>query len=207
MERGILKEKELQALRFIRNQIMYGGQSPSVRMLMKHLGYRSPRAAAYILERLEAKNFIDRQGRGKIRIKRDLPQSNMNAETVDVPLVGCAPCSIPITAEENIEGTLPVSTHLARPPYQYFLLRAMGDSMTEVGINEGSLILVRKQPTANRGDVVVALIDGETTVKEYRPTKNAIVLKPRSKNKQHRRIILTQDFLILGTVVTVIDDS
>ncbi|MFX1514245.1 MAG: transcriptional repressor LexA [Promethearchaeota archaeon] len=200
-----MKKNELKALRFIRNQLMHVGRAPTVRMLMEELGYCSPRAAAYILEKLESKGFINRQGRGKIRLLKDIPQSDIHAQTVDIPLVGSVPCGSPVFAEENIEGVFPISTRLTPSPYRYFLIRAVGDSMTEKGIHDGNLVLVRQQSTADTGDLVVALVDGEATIKEFHRSSNAVVLKPRSNNKYHLPIILTEDFRVLGVVKSVID--
>ncbi len=200
MDKDVLTEKEIEALKFIRNQIVHGGASPSVRDLQKKLNYQSPRAAAYILERLEFKGFTVRNGKGQVRLIKDIPESDSHAQTVEIPLVGSAPCGTPVLAEENIEAMIPVSVQLAKRPYRYFLLRAMGDSMNNAGIQDRNLVLVRQQPTANNGDRVVALIDGEATIKEFHRTRNAIVLKPRSTNKRHQPIILTDDFQILGVV-------
>jgi repressor LexA len=135
----------------------------------------------------------------------DLPDSDSHAQTVNVPLVGSAPCGTPVFAEENIECMYPVSTALARKPHRYFLLRAMGDSMNEKGIQDGNLVLVQQQPTAENGDTVVAVIDGEATIKEFHRQAQAVVLKPKSSNKRQRPIILTSHFLILGVVQTAID--
>lgn len=205
MDKISLTKKELEALRFIRNQLVHAGQPPTVRMLMDKLGYSSPRSAAYILEKLESKGFIERKGRGKIRLKKDIPQSELHARTIDIPLVGSVPCGTAVFTEENIEGVFPVSTRLARSPHRYFLIRAMGDSMTEKGIQDGNLVLVRQQPTADNGDIVVALVDGEATVKEFHRSSNVVILKPRSKNEHHKPIILTEDFQVLGIVQSVID--
>lgn len=201
----LLTNKELEAFRAIRNSILHKGRAPLVRELMNKLEYSSPRSVSYILEKLEEKGFISRPGRGQIRLKTDLPGTDSHAQTVDVPLVGSAPCGTPVFAEENVECSYPVSTALARKPYRYFLLRATGDSMNEKGIEDGNLVLVRQQPTAQNGDTVIALIDGEATIKEFHRQSQAVVLKPRSTNKQHRPIILTSDFQILGVVQSIIE--
>ena len=200
-----LTDKELAAFRAIRNSILHKGRAPLVRELMKELRYQSPRSVSYVLEKLEAKGFISRPGRGRIRLKTDLPDTDSHAQTIDVPLVGSAPAGMPVLAEENVECTYPVSIALARKPYRYFLLRVTGDSMNEKGIQDGNLVLVRQQSTAENGDTVVALIDGEATIKEFHRQAQAVVLKPKSTNKQHRSIILTTDFQILGVVQTAID--
>lgn len=205
MKTKLLTDKELEAFRAIRNSILHKGRAPLVRELMRELEYSSPRSVSYILEKLEEKGFISRPGRGQIRLKTDLPGSDSHAQTVNVPLVGSAPCGTPVFAEENVECTYPVSTALARKPYRYFLLRVTGDSMNEKGIEDGNLVLVRQQPTAQNGETVVALIDGEATIKEFHRQAQAVVLKPRSTNKQHRPIILTSDFQILGVVQSIIE--
>lgn len=205
MKTKLLTDKELEAFRAIRNSILHKGRVPLVRELMRELEYSSPRSVSYILEKLEEKGVISRPGRGQIRLKTDLPGSDSHAQTVNVPLVGSAPCGTPVFAEENVECTYPVSTALARKPYRYFLLRATGDSMNEKGIEDGNLVLVRQQPTAQNGDTVIALIDGEATIKEFHRQSQAVVLKPRSTNKQHRPIILTSDFQILGVVQSIIE--
>ena len=77
-------------------------------------------------------------------------------------------CGAPIFAEENIEAKIPVSVHIAQAPYKYFFLRAKGDSMNQKDIHDGDLILIREQHTANDNDIVVALIDDEATIKEFK---------------------------------------
>jgi repressor LexA len=113
-------------------------------------------------------------------------------------------CGMPIFAEENIEAMIPVSNKLAKPNAKHFLLRASGDSMNKAGINNGDLVLVRQQQTAKNGDWVVALVDDGVTIKELSVSENAVLLKPRSTNKEHGPIILDRDFKVQGVVITVI---
>jgi SOS regulatory protein LexA len=125
-------------------------------------------------------------------------------QTVEVPVLGRAACGMPMLAEENIEQYIPVSKKIAASPYKYYMLRAKGDSMNQAGINDGDLVLVRQQSTARHGDIVVALIDDEATIKEYTATGSAVVLKPHSDNAIHKPIILMRDFMVQGVVVTTI---
>ncbi len=205
MYNKMLTDKEIEAIRLIRNRIVHTGNPPSIREIMKHLGYSSPRAASYILEKLESKGFITRPSRGQIQLLKETPGSDSHAETVNIPLVGSVACGIPVFAEENIEAHYAVSIKIARPQFKYFLLRATGDSMNQSDIQDGNLVLIRQQPNAEEGDRVVALIDEEATIKEFHRTSNAIILKPRSTNKQHKPIILNEEFQVLGVVHAVID--
>lgn len=196
---------DLRALTYIRNELMHG-RSPSVRDLASALGYKSPRSASLVLERLMANGYLARRSDGRLQLLRTLADDDAHARTVEVPLVGCAPCGTPILAEENVEAMISVSTRLARPPHRYFLLRAIGDSMNEVGIEDGALVLVRQQQAADNGDLVVALIDDEATIKEFCHTDRTVALRPRSTNPVHKPIILTRDFLVQGVVVASLAD-
>lgn len=123
---------------------------------------------------------------------------------VSIPVLGNVACGFPLFAEENIEEEISVSIKLIRKDKKYFILRASGDSMNEANIDDGDLVLIRQEQTAENGDRVVALIDDEATIKEYRNDGNHIVLFPKSTTKKHKPIILTRDFKIQGIVESVI---
>jgi len=199
-----LNQKQADAVRYIRNWLMHKGKTPSVRELMTALGYKSPRSAALIIEELIQKGILKKRSNGDLQLIKDIDADSVHARTVDIPLVGMVTCGLPILAQENIEGFIPVSVSLAKPGFKYFLLRVKGDSMNKAGINNGDLILVRQQSVAQNGDIVVALIDDEATVKEFQHSKNCVVLKPRSNNKNHKPIILTENFQVQGVAVTTI---
>ena len=201
-----LLNREIEAVRHMRNYLMHNGYLPSVRELMRELNFKSPRSAALIIESLIEKGVLKRNKDGNLQliINKEFNDDTNRAETVNVPLLGTVSCGTPIFASENIEAFIPVSVKLAKQPDKYFLLRAKGDSMNKKGINNGDLVLIRQQQTANNGDDVVALIDDDATIKEYHLKGNTIVLMPRSTNKKHQPILLTTDFKIQGIVIAVI---
>jgi repressor LexA len=170
---------------------------------MAAMKYKSPHSAMLIMQELCGAGFLEKKPGGGLRLAKDLP-SNEVARTVSVPLVGTVAAGTPILAEENIEGFIPISLSLAKPGSKYFLLRVRGDSMNEVGINDGDFVLVKQQPLANTGDRVVALIDDDTTVKEFHPRCDVVVLKPRSTNPANTPIIVDHDFQIQGVVVATV---
>lgn len=183
---------------------MHDGYSPSVRDLAKALGYKSPRSALLVLNDLIEQGWLKRKPSGELQFRNESPLAENHARTIAVPLIGTVACGVPLLADENIEGYVPVSTSLAKPGGKYFLLRAAGDSMNEADIEDGDLVLVRQQQAAENGQSVVALIDDEATIKELRKEKDVVVLKPRSKNKSHRPIVLDREFAIQGVVVATI---
>lgn len=199
-----LSPKQSEAMRIIRNWVAQRGKVPSVRRLMTALGYKSPRSAAVVLEELIGQGLLKKRSDGTIQVMRDLENFVYHARTIDIPLVGTVSCGTPMLAEENIEGYFPVSTQLARPGHDYFLLRASGDSMNQAGIKNGDIVLVEQQSIAEEGDKVVALIDDAATVKKFHVGDGAVVLRPQSSNPEHKPIILTEDFQIQGVVKATI---
>ncbi len=199
-----LSDKDKKAFALIRNKIIHYGESPSLREINVVTGGKSPRSASLVVERLVASGLIKRKGRKLILANT---YSANSVSTINVPLVGQVACGTPIFAKENIETYIPISTRMAQKGSKYFLLRASGDSMNEVGINSGDLLLIRQQDTAENGDNVVALINDEATVKSFEKTRDAIILRPKSTNKSHRPIILTDNCMIQGVVVAVLPED
>lgn len=204
MTKTSLSSKEAEALRFIRNSIVHKGKSPSLREIMTELGYSSPRSASLLVASLIVNGFIKRRLDDSLQVVKDLTDDPARAQTIEIPLVGTVACGTPILAEENIEAMVPVSIQLAKPSHRYYLLRAKGDSMNLAGINDGNILLIQQQETAESGDKVVALIDNEATVKIFEQTDHAIILRPKSSNQMHKPIILTNDFKIQGLVKAVL---
>lgn len=198
-----LSQKAREALRHIRNWIMHNGKAPSVRELMNAMEYKSSRSALLLMDELVYNGFLEKKQEGGVRLLKDLEFGNAT-RTVSIPLVGTVACGTPLLAEENTEAMIPVSVLLARPGSRYFLLRAKGDSMDKAGINDGDMILVKQQPTADNGQNVVALIDDEATVKEFHLTEDVVSLLPRSTNPKHQQIIVSHNFQIQGVVEAII---
>lgn len=130
----------------------------------------------------------------------------IDTRTLKIPLVGNISCGSPNIAEQNIESYFSISTLLAKPPHKYFVLRTRGDSMDKKGIQNGSLVLIRQQPTARDGEIVAALIDNDCTLKEFYRSEDYIILKPNSFNTEHKPILLTSDFTILGVMIAVLPE-
>jgi len=199
--------KEAEALKCIRDLALSLGRIPSVRELMRSMEYRSPRSASLIFQKLINKGFLKKKNDGTIQMtSASFSNNNESTQTVDVPLLGRIACGSPIFAEQNIEGYFSVSIKLARPPHRYFLLKARGDSMNLREIKDGDLLLIKQQDNAKKGDIVVALIDDESTVKEFLPFRNGVALMPRSNNRKYKPIILTKDFRIQGVVASRLPD-
>jgi len=184
------------------------GMAPTVRELVKILGVASSRTVHRYLLRLEATGWIERwPGSRGIRLLRSTKPAT---ETVAIPLVGEVPAGQLLLAEQNHEGWVRVpQKFVGSSAKRCFLLRVRGDSMNRSTVEGGriedkDLVLVRQQPTARPGEIVVALIDGEATIKRFQKGPGYFVLKPESDNDSHQPIVVGRDLQVQGVVKRVL---
>lgn len=185
-------------IRFIDDYIDNYGRSPSTQEISSGTGL-SPATVSRYLSRMREDGIIDYSGHRNIVTKR-----NSAIETNAVPVLGSVSCGIPKFAEENIEEyvKLPVSLF---GKGDFFLLRASGNSMIEAGIDSGDLVLVRRQDYAAPGQIVVALIEEEATLKRYYPEPQNGYIRLHPENKDLDDIIVDR-CLIQGVAVHVIKE-
>jgi len=207
----MLTQRQKEILEFIISHIERYGYPPSIPEIQEKFSFKSPNAVSDHLEALEKKGYIARRphkSRGiEVLIQPKLEKkNNINEEDIaEVPIVGRVSAGTPILAEENLEGSLFVDRSLVRNPKGVFALRIQGESMVNAGILDGDFVLVRQKPVAGQGEIVVALIEDEATVKRFYRDKNKIRLQP--ENDTMKPIIVDpQDssVRILGKVVGVI---
>ena len=195
-----LEPKEKQVYDYIKENIRKNGYAPSIRDICNALDIRSTSTVHTCLDRLERKGFI-RKENGKSRAIRiaGLSGEEEAAEQLSVPLIGRVTAGDPILALENCEGYIhyPKSV-LPVPGGKLFALRVRGESMIEAGIIDGDIVIVEQNPDVSNGDIVVALIDREATVKVFYRENGHYRLQPR--NRTMMPIIVSQ-LTILGRVV------
>ena len=150
----------------------------------------------------EVQKWISMEDQKKNKTKHLANYSqDTNTTTIEVPVIGTIAAGLPILAEENIEANVKISTDIVKPNNKYFILKVKGTSMNELGINDEDKILVKQQNIAKNGDIVVALVDSEATVKEFQYMGNTVVLKPHSTDPVHQPIYVTENLLIQGVYV------
>ena len=185
MEKLTIKEQLLfQKVR----EYLSEGQKLTIRALQISLGYASPRSISVLMEQVMKKWWLYRDSLENIKIS---PQYTTDSyEVRPIPLIWAIACGMPIFAEENIETKIPISTRLLSTSDEYFFLRADWDSMNQKWIISGDLILIKRTSIPESGKIVVALINDEATLKEYRQVWDTIYLIPHSDNPKHKPIIL-----------------
>lgn len=199
-EREPLTRRQKQVLDFISRCIDERGYPPTLREIGQHMSIRSTNGVNDHLKALERKGYLKREDL-KARAMRSVEPDSV----ARVPLVGHVAAGEPLLATENVEDVLKVDRSLLGRDDDVFALRVKGESMIEDGIFDGDLVFVRRQPTASRGETVVALLEDEATVKRYYPEDRRVRLQPANAsmapiyvNEEEQRALD-----ILGIVVGV----
>jgi len=187
---------------FIKEYIQKHGVSPTLTEIKENFNYKSLTSVQRSVVSLEKHDLLSRD---KYQ-QRGLKITKETENTINIPIVGNVACGSPLLATENIEGYIPTDRKfISGDEKKYFYLRAVGDSMDQAKINNGDLILVKSQPTADEGQKVVALINDEATVKILKKGNGYVALVPKSSNTLHRPIILKDatNLSIQGVVIGV----
>ncbi len=205
-----LTKRQAQTLGFIRQSIEERGYPPTLREIGEHMGIRSTNGVNDHLRALERKGYLRREDMKSraLKLVEDVvskPTPSDNDNLVEIQVVGRVAAGAPLLAEENVIDTVRIDRMLVRGGHDVFGLRVQGDSMIEAGILNGDYIFVKKQSTAERGEIVVALIGDEATVKYYYPERDYVRFQPANSGMAPILVRAT-DFrstMLLGKVVGV----
>ena len=192
-----VSDKQLEIYEFLKIYTENKGYPPSVREICEAVNLRSTSTVHGHLKRLEKKGLI-RRDPTKPRALEIIEMSNNKKEMLNIPIVGKVTAGAPILATENIEDTFPIPIDYIKHNDELFILKVTGDSMINVGINDGDYAIIEKAPTAENGNIVVALIDNEATIKTFYKEKDHIRLQPENNTLSP---IIVKDCIILGKLV------
>lgn len=201
-----ITQKQQQILDCINSAISENGYPPSVREICAAVGLKSTSTVHGYLQVLEKKGLIQRDPTKPRAVKivekksiKKKPDYSTYKELIEVPIIGRVTAGQPILALENIEDTMPLPIDFTQNG-DAFILKVQGDSMIEAGILDKDYVVVRQQSTANNGEIIVALLEDEATVKRFYKEKNCVRLQPENSFMEP---IYTSNVSILGKVVGV----
>ena len=198
MSQGKITDKQREILEYIKEMILKKGYPPAVREICEAVHLKSTSSVHSHLESLEKNGYIRRDPTKPRTIEiLDDDFALTIRELVNVPVIGTVAAGVPILAEQNIEDYLPIPAEIL-PNKEVFMLKVKGNSMIEAGIYNGDKVIVAKQPNAENGDKVVALVDDSATVKTFYKENGHFRLQP--ENSSMDPIILDQ-VEILGKVI------
>ncbi len=200
MAYGKISDKQREILEFIKSEILHRGYPPAVRDICEAVHLKSTSSVHSHLETLEKNGYIRRDPTKPRAIEvMDDTFNLLRREVVNVPVLGRVAAGEPLFASENIESYFPIPAEYM-PKEDAFILQVKGDSMVNAGILDGDHIMVRSQPTADNGDVVVALIGDSATVKTFYKENGCYRLQPENDTMDP---IIVKECMILGKVFGV----
>ncbi len=201
-----LTKRQHAVLEIIRGWIRERGYPPTIRELGKQLGIKSLRGVTTHLDAIAKKGFLKREPRARSISLLDLVAPFERA--MRIPVIGRIRAGQPVLAQEQVENHVVVDgawigASSPSVPAEHFALQVQGDSMINAGILEGDYVIVRQQPTANDGDIIVALLGEEATVKRFFKTDEHIRLQPEHPTMEPIIVTKQQPLSVLGKVVAV----
>ena len=207
-----LTDRQEEILNFIRQFTNETGYPPTLREIGKHFQISSTFGVKRHLEALVKKGFINIESnasRGISFIKKnddELISGVMKDDNlfVKIPILGRVAAGLPINAVENLEGSLVVDPSFLKKVEEAFALRVKGDSMINAGINDKDLVIVSPKEQAKNGDIVVAMLNDEATVKKFENVNNKIRLIPENNSYQPIDVKSSDDFRLIGKVKGVV---
>ena len=200
-----LTDRQRSALEAIQGFVGERGYAPSTGDLAALLEI-APQSAHYLVKELEQKGYLRREPgtvRGLSVVRSHEVEGSPSDAPVSIPTVGVVAAGRPLLAFENLIGTVDVDPRVVKRG-TCFALRVVGPSMQEAAIRDGDFVVVRRQPIAERGDVVVALFNGEATVKTLHIEEEVIELRPRNRRFKPIRVRPEDELQIVGKVVAVV---
>ncbi len=208
-----LTDRQEEILNFIKEFLQEYGYPPTLRQIGKRFSISSTFGVKRHLEALEKKGYLNIESNASrgITVLRednmsDLPTfaRDFDELTNRIPIIGRVAAGSPITAEENIEGTIVIDPSFLEKAKDCFALKVKGDSMINLGIFEGDLVIVIPQTNATNDDIVVARVDDEVTVKRYFSKSGQVNLIPENDKYNPIKINAANEFTIIGKVTGVL---
>jgi repressor LexA len=196
----VLTDRQKDVLHFIQKEQREKGVTPSTREIQKHFGFASQTSVMQYLDVLERKGFVDRPARKA----RALITSIQKVRITDIPIYGQIPAGMAVAAEENIEGhiSLDRTTVNASKDGRIFALKVRGDSMINAHIVDGDIVILEDRKDVRSGDIVAALIDGETTLKRFVTDRGRPYLK--AENPLYPNLIPARELRVQGVMVSLV---
>ena len=192
-------DNQQRILDFIKSEIQTKGYPPSVREIGDAVGLKSTSTVHGHLTRLEKKGLIHRDSMKPRAMEIVNDPAFSRTASVTLPVVGKVTAGIPILAEENIDEFIAIPESMVGEG-EHFILNVKGESMIQAGILDGDYLVIRKQPDANNGEIVVAMIDDEATVKRFYKENGHFRLQPENPAMEP---FLVDEVVILGKVVSL----
>jgi len=201
-----LTERQENIYQFIKDFIYFNNYPPTYREIGTHFNIASTFGVKRHIDALIKKGFLNIEENSSRTIsitENSLNSKIINVDTIEIPIIGRVAAGQPILAEENIEGTINIQASLINSKTNCFALKVKGDSMINAGIFEGDVVIINPQKDANNGEIIVAMIDNEATLKRFERKNGNISLIPENDNYSPINVNNLDNFSIIGKALGV----
>ncbi|MFZ6031971.1 MAG: transcriptional repressor LexA [Melioribacter sp.] len=204
MKKENITNRQKEILDFIQDYVDFNGYPPTYREIGKHFNIASTFGVKRHIDALIKKGYLSNESGASRTLSLIVDNAREKSNSIiDIPIVGRVAAGAPILAEENIEGNLSLDKNLVGNRTECFGLKVRGDSMINAGILEGDLVIIQPQREAQNGDIIVALLHDEATMKRFHVENNKIYLIPENDNYEPIVVDNPEEFTIIGKVVGV----
>lgn len=197
----LLTPKQQSVLKYIEKYQLKHGASPTLREMRKHFNVSSDNSILKHLKALKEKGYIEKDDTPRGIKLLDSVKRRLESDTIKLPLLGYIPAGGPVLSDEFIESWFNVGSDIAKKQEGYFLLKVRGESMIDAGIFDGDIVVVDSNKIPSSGDIVVALVDNENTVKRYMHEEGKVFLK--AENPEYENIYPEHELIIQGVVTAL----
>ncbi|AFN75241.1 transcriptional repressor, LexA family [Melioribacter roseus P3M-2] len=204
MKKENITNRQKEILDFIQDYVDFNGYPPTYREIGKHFNIASTFGVKRHIDALIKKGYLSNESGASRTLSLIVDNAREKSNSIiDIPIVGRVAAGAPILAEENIEGNLSLDKNLVGNRTECFGLKVRGDSMINAGILEGDLVIIQPQREAQNGDIIVALLHDEATMKRFQVVNDKIYLIPENDNYEPIVVDNPEEFTIIGKVVGV----
>lgn len=203
MKKEVITPRQKEILDFIQDYVDFNGYPPTYREIGKKFNIVSTFGVKRHIDALVKKGYLNTESRTSRTLSLVVNNSPIKSSIIEIPIVGRVAAGSPLLAEENIEGSLSFDKSLIGNRTECFGLKVRGDSMINAGILEGDLVIIQPQKEAQNGDIIIALLRDEATMKRFVLEDGKIYLVPENENYDPIVVENLEEFSIIGKVVGV----
>ncbi len=199
-----LTDRQLEILEFIQEYVDNYSYPPTYREICKNFNISSTNGVKRHVDALQKKGYLDMCKNASRTISIKQTTNEVPNNVIEIPIVGRVAAGYPVLSEENIDSMITVDTTFIRANSNCFALRVKGESMIKAGIMEGDYVIVNQQSSVNNGEIVVATVNDEATLKRYVKNAMGVHLIPENDNFLPININFSDKFSIIGKVIGVV---
>jgi repressor LexA len=199
-----LTDRQQEILEFIQEYVESYSYPPTYREICKHFSISSTNGVKRHVDALQKKGYLDMCKNASRTISVKQTTNDIPSNIIEIPIVGRVAAGYPVLSDENIDSMMTIDRSFIRATENCFALKVKGESMIKAGIMEGDYVIINQQSFANNGEIIVATVNDEATLKRYSKNSGGVQLIPENDNFLPISVNFSDKFSIIGKVIGVV---